>query len=153
MKTFAHISILVIFIALLTGCNRERVDGRLITSYSIETRTEQERDTVEKEFQVFLGGLGMQKALAAGAHDAGFHAAGETTVRWTSKSASYSITVTKNSSPKYLSGDIAWEFRGPKQDWANFEADLQAFQNRVVDWFKKRPELVHKESSYWDGSM
>ena len=138
---------------LSAQCNNDHVDKRLITSYSIETRTEHERDLVEKEFKLLLGKLGMQKALAAEVHAAGFHGQGETTVRWTSKTSPYSITITRGSYPKYLSSDIAWDFRGSKQDWQKFEQELQGFQKKVVEWFKKRPELLHKESTYWDGSM
>ena len=153
MRKIAATSILAIFIALIVSCNREYVDGRLITSYSIKTRTEEECDIVEKDFQVFLDKKGMQKALAEEAHDAGFHGEGDTTVRWNSRSAPFSITVTKSQFPKNLSGDIAWEFRGPKEDWLVFKAELQEFQDEVIDWFKKRPELEHKESTYWDGSL
>ena len=138
---------------LSAQCNNDHVDERLITSYSIETRTEHERDLVEKEFKLLLGKLGMQKALAAEVHAAGFHGQGETTVRWNSKTSPYSITITRGSYPKYLSSDIAWDFRGSKQDWQKFEQELQEFQKKVVEWFKKRPELLHKESTYWDGSM
>ena len=102
----------LVFMILVTGCNRKHVDERLITSYSIETRTEQERNLVEKEFQLFLGKLGMQKALAGSVPTEGFHAKGETTIRWISKMPPYSITITRNPHPKYLSGDIAWNFRG-----------------------------------------
>jgi len=138
---------------LFAGCDREHVDERLITSYSIETQTEAERNLVAKEFQSFLDTLGMEKALAAGAHPEGFHKDGEITVRCNSKTAPYSITIVKNPHPKYLSGDIAWDFRGPKKDWLKFESELRGFQTQVVEWYKKRPDVLQKESTYWDCSM
>ena len=140
-------------VSLISSCQREKVDGRLITSYSIKADTEADRVAIITDFETFLDKSGMQKALAAGAHKEGFHGDGDTTVRWDSLAEPFSITVTKSKFPKLLSGDIAWDFRGSKADWLKLEFKLQDFQKEVVEWFKKRPDVNHVESSFWDGSM
>ena len=152
MKT--HLSTLaLVFSALLVGCDREHVDGRLITSYSIETNTEADRDAIVNDFEAFLGQSGLKKAASPGADPAGFKTQGENTELWESASPPYSITISENPNPKYLSGNISWDFRGSNADWTKLESELQQFQREVVEWFKKRPDVLHKESSYWDGSM
>ena len=143
----------VFSLLLVAGCHREHVDGRRITSYSIEVKAEADLDVVEKEFQMFLDKLGMQQVTTVQTDEAGSDGEGEKTVKWLSRTDSYSLTITQVPNSKYQSGDIIWVFRGPSKDWAKLEIELQGFQEQVVEWFKKRPELLHKESSYWDGLM
>ncbi|MGJ8641474.1 MAG: hypothetical protein ACSHYA_18940 [Opitutaceae bacterium] len=149
-----HLSALfLVFFFLLVGCTREHVDGRLITSYSIEITSEADRETLVNEFEEFLGQSGMKKVASPGTSTGGFKMHGENTEHWESTSAHYMITVSENPNLKYLSGDIAWNFRGSDADWAKLESELQQFQRGLVEWFKERPDVLHEESSYWDGSM
>ena len=152
MKTIA--TIMTLFVgALLSGCNREHIDERLITSYSIETHTEVERDTVITEFERFLGDSGLKKAVVPGGDAAGFNVKGGRKELWTSDNPPFSITVEANPHPTYLSGDISWNYRGQKADWPKFEGNVKRFQTQLVEWFNKRPDVIHKESTFWDGSM
>lgn len=149
-----HLSIFaIVFSILLVGCNREHIDGRSITSYSIETNSEADREAIVNDFVTFLGDSGLKKAASPGTDTSGFKTLGENTELWKSASAPYTITISKNPNPKYLSGDISWKFRGSNADWMKLESEIQQFQRKVVDWFKMRPDVIHKESSYWDASM
>lgn len=139
-------------LASLVGCHREYVNGRLITSYSIEATSEAERDLIVDDFQKFLGKLGLKKSKSSGSQTAGFHSQGETTELWEAANGTYGITISENPYPQYLSGDVSWNFRGSIADWTILEGDLQKLQSEVVDWFQNRPDVLHKESSYWDGS-
>lgn len=104
-----HLSIFaIVFSILLVGCNREHIDGRSITSYSIETNSEADREAIVNDFVTFLGDSGLKKAASPGTDTSGFKTLGENTELWKSASAPYTITISKNPNPKYLSGDISW---------------------------------------------
>jgi len=152
MKT-KLVTLALAFSVLLVGCNRDHVDERLITSYSIKTNSETNRKKIVNDFETFLARFGLKKSASPYAETAGVKTQGESTELWESIGVPYSITISKNPNPKYLSGDLAWDFRGSKEDWKKEELEIQRFQREVVIWFKKRPDVVHKESSYWDGSM
>ena len=143
----------LVVVALLSGCSRDHVDSRILTSYSIVSKSEADRDVIVDDFEEFLGQSGLENTPVESGDTAGLKSEGESTELWRSASAPYAITITENPEPVYLTGDISWDFRGAKADWPILRSEIQEFQRSVVDWFKMRPDVNHKDSTYWDGSM
>ncbi|WP_145281003.1 hypothetical protein [Pirellulimonas nuda] len=148
---------LSLFVVLVqTGCNRNHVDGRLITSYSVETASGDERKSLVLDLEVYLAKSGMKKGGKGkdpGFGASGFHNAGEAAEFWVSPTGEYSLSIVLNPNGKLLSGDIGWDFNGDRADWVELEAEIVGFQTDLVNWFRKRPEVIQKESSYWDGKL
>ncbi|MGJ8673663.1 hypothetical protein [Rubritalea sp.] len=155
MKTSLCALLLALVALLTTGCQREKVDQRRITSYSVEAKSEASRLIVAEEFETFLvtSGMAMQKDMVAVVPKEGFQEQGKFAVQWCSMSEPFSLTVEFGDRAEYLAGDIRWSFRGSKEEWLKLKTKLQKFQKQIVEWFERRTDIIHSGSSFWDGSI